>query len=308
MIKHNKSKLNRRMAFRVFQRANLFYCKIDRNQDIQTPHDIEPMSSMFYSSQQTTKSGGITNELSFEAGLPASESVDNDTLNVNISTSGLSFTCIEKLQVGDYLLTRILLLADMTNITCCCKVVYCKPSNPYENDRYPYLIGARFVNLAVDDLNLLNGFLEKRRKQQFILNSLLLVSAITFLAVPDQVLDYLLTLVHYLLEVMLHLLHLLFEYIESTLDHIVEHLFHTGLHQTQIIVFYTLLAFATLGLYGLWLIVPSICLRFSQTLREHYSRKKASFLYYWGEQTKQTKVGMILLGVVSTICYVYFAV
>lgn len=308
MIKDNKNKLNRRMAFRVFQRANLFYCKIDRNQDIQTQHDIKPMSSILYSYQEVAKSGGMTDELSFEAGLPDSESLDNDTLNVNISTSGLSFTCKEQLQAGDYLLTRILLLADMTNITCCCKVVYCKPSNPYENDRYPYLIGVRFVYLAIDDRKVLDGFLEKRRKQQFIRNGLLLLAAIIFLAVPDQVLDYLLTLAHHLLEVILHLLHLLFEYVESTLDHIVEHLFHTGLHQTQIIVFYTLVAFATIVLYGLWLILPSICLRFSQALREHYSRKKASLLYYWGEQTLQAKVGMVLLGVVSSICYAYFGV
>lgn len=296
------------MAFRVLQRANLFYCKIDRSQDIQTPQDIELMSSMLHPSQGEEKSGGMTDELSFEAGLPVSESMENDTLNVNISTSGLSFTCKEPLQAGDYLLTRILLLADMTNITCCCKVVYCKPSNPYENDRYPYLIGARFVNLAIDERNVLNGFLEKRRKQQFILNGLLLLAAIIFLAAPDQVIDYLLTLAHYLLGAILHLLHLLFEYLESTLDHIVEHLFHTGLHQTQIIVFYTLLAFATAGLYGLWLIVPSICLRFTQALRQHYSRKKASLLYYWGEQTLQAKVGLVLLGVVSTICYAYFGV
>jgi hypothetical protein len=308
MIKANKSKSNRRMAFRIYQRANLFYCKIDRSQDIQTPQDIEPMSSMLHLSQGEAKSGGMTDESSFEAWLPASESLENDTLNVNISTSGLSFTCKEPLQAGDYLLTRILLLADMTNITCCCKVVYCKPSNPYENDRYPYLIGARFMNLAIDDRNVLDGFLEKRRKQQFILNGLLLLAAIICLAVPDQVLDYLLTLAHYLLGTILHLLHLLFEYLESALDHIVEHLFHTGLHQTQIIVFYTLLAFATVGLYGLWLIVPPICLRFSQTLREHYSRKKASLFYYWGEQTLQTKVGIVLLGVVSTICYAYFGV
>lgn len=308
MIEANKTQLNRRLAFRIYQRANLFYRHIDRSQGIQHPQNIGSEPLITHSSQRQAENERITDESSFEASLPASESLENDTLNVNISASGISFTSREKLQAGDYLQTRILLLSNMTKITTCCKVVFCKPSNPYENDRYPYLIGARFVNLAADDQDLLNSYLKKCRKQQFVLNGLVLLAVIAFLAMPEQFLDFTLTLGHYLLEAALHLLHVLFEYIESTLDHIVEHLFHTGLHQTQIIVFYLLLAFASAGLYWLWRIVPPVCLRFCQTLRGYFRRKKASLLYFWGEQTLQVKIGILLLGTVLTVCYGYFGI
>jgi hypothetical protein len=125
---------------------------------------------------------------------------------------------------------------------------------------------------------------------------------------PEQFLDFTLTLGHYLLEGTLHLLHVLFEYIESALDHIVEHLFHTGLHQTQVIVFYILLAFASAGLYWLWRIVPPAGRRFSKTLRGYFRRKKASLLYFWGEQTLRGKIGILLLGIVLTVCYGYFGI
>lgn len=249
-----------------------------------------------------------TVESLFEPRLPTSKSRENDTLNVNISAGGLSFTCKEQLRPGDYLQIRLLLLADMTSITSCCQVVYCKPSNPYENDRYPHLIGARFMHLAIEDQEVLNRYLEKHRNQQRIFNGLLLAAILTFLTIPDQVLDFMLALLHFLLEGVLHLLHLLFEYVESTLDHIVEHLFHTGLHQTQIIVFYTLLTCAAAGCYWLWLKIPPICKHLGQNLGGYFLRKKASLLYYWGEQTLLVKIGIVVFGVVFTVCYGYFGV
>lgn len=308
MIETNKAKLNRRLAFRIYQRANLFYHKIDRNLSIQNSPDREPVALITRASQRQTEIGGISDDPSFEAMLPASESLENDTLNVNIGAGGIAFTCKEKLQAGDYLQARILLLSNMTKITTCCKVVFCKSSNPYENDRYPYLIGARFVNLAAADQDLLNSYLEKCRRQQFVLNGLLLLAIIAFLAMPDQAWDLTLALGHYLLEGTLHLLHVLFEYLEFALDHVVEHLFHTGLHQTQVIVFYILLAFASAGLYWLWRIVPPACRRFFQTLCGYYSRKRASLLYSWGEQTLGAKIGILLLGIVLTVCYGYFGI
>ncbi len=54
----------------------------------------------------------------------------------------------------------------MTAVMTCCKVVYCKPSNPYEIDQYPHLVGARFVNLAATDRALLDNIVSKRRKYQ----------------------------------------------------------------------------------------------------------------------------------------------
>ena len=300
MIEVIETKLNRRLNFRVFEPANLFFYKINSAQDLPNQFASQLISDL------PLFQGSKGNDSQIKSWFPASESQENDTLNVNISTTGVAFTCIERLQAGDYLLAKILLLANMTNITTCCQVVYCKPSNPYENDRYPYLIGTRFVNLTVSDGELIGRYIDSRKTQLLILNSLLLMAVIIFLAMPDQILYLLLALGHYLFEAGLHLIYLIFEYVESSLDHAVEHLFHTGLHQTQVIVFYTLIAFGGVGFYLMWRLVPPACLRSIQFLRAYCLRKKASVLYYWGEQPLPNKIGVIALSIVSTAAYGYF--
>lgn len=56
-----------------------------------------------------------------------------------------------------------------------------------------------------------------------------------------SLIDVLIELLHHLFELLLELGHLLFEMIETALDHLVEHLFHTSLQATQTIVFYIIL-------------------------------------------------------------------
>lgn len=54
----------------------------------------------------------------------------------------------------------------------------------------------------------------------------------------DTSIDFLLGTIHAVFE----LFHTLFEFIEQTLDLIIEHVFHTEPHTTQVIVFYILLS------------------------------------------------------------------
>ncbi|MEQ1637416.1 MAG: hypothetical protein ABL903_12045 [Methylococcales bacterium] len=70
------------------------------------------------------------------------------------------------------------------------------------------------------------------------------LALVVVVVTPDVVFESL----HALLELILEFLHVLFEIVEVALDAVVEHLFDTGLHQTQIIVFYILLL---IGFYGL---------------------------------------------------------
>lgn len=74
-----------------------------------------------------------------------------------------------------------------------------------------------------------------------IVYGLLLISIIMLLTEPELLLEF---------------AHVVFEFIESTLDGIIEFIFETGLHQTQIIVFYILLLFISFLLYRLFRIVP----------------------------------------------------
>jgi len=248
-----------------------------------------------------------TPPLSTASDFPGSRSQENATLNVNISASGIAFTCEELLQTNDHLMMRILLLPSMTEIVTCCKVVYCRPSNPFENDRHPFTVGAVFVNLTENDGALLNRHIERRRKQQWIVNSLLIALLLSVLASPEQAWSLIVDFSHHLLEIVLHLLHLGFEYLEMGLDHLIEHLFHTGLRETQIIVFYVMLTLGLLIAFFVLRALPRACRRWYQQSLLFCWRKQSSCLYYWSEQTLGEKIRLLGLSTAAVAGYVYLA-
>ncbi|OAH99138.1 hypothetical protein A1353_21230 [Methylomonas methanica] len=295
MAKVNGEKLNRRVAFRIYEQANLFYRKIDQDRHMQVPENFDALLS-----------NSDLSDAAAPHALPDSQSRENDTLNVNISASGIAFTSKDPLQAGDYLMLRILLLSSMTAIMTCCKVVYCKPSNPYENDRYPYLIGAQFINLTPEDTALLSKHIDRNKKQQWAVNGVLLSLALFVLAMPDAAFGLLMGLVHHIIEVVLHVIHLIFEYAEYSLDHVIEHAFHTDTHTTQVIVFYILCTVGLVGLYFLWRIVPRNCRRAGNSLIAFWCRKKASCLYFWGQQALVDKIKIVGIGVIAVTGYAYF--
>jgi hypothetical protein len=90
----------------------------------------------------------------------------------------------------------------------------------------------------------LNMILSMNRK---IIFSLILAVIITVITLYD-------TVFHLLLE----LLHVSFELFEQTLDLIVEHTFHTDRRETQIIVFYIMLAMACCGMYKLYKLMQAL--------------------------------------------------
>ncbi|MDD5581233.1 MAG: hypothetical protein PHY16_18440 [Methylobacter sp.] len=119
---------------------------------------------------------------------------------------------------------------------------------------------------------------------------------------PDLIFGLLLDLTHNLRE----LVHLLFESIESTLDHIVEHLFHTDLHETQIIVFYVMLSMAFDGLYYLWRIMPGLYRNLKENVRATYLQRKTRACLYWAEQSLINKIKLIAMLNAVLICFVLF--
>ena len=289
-------KINRRMAFRIYERANLFYHKINPTDGL-TP--IDGYHDLLTAQVKLDSSASIIDR------LPESQSQENDALNVNISASGMAFTCKDQLQVGEYLMVRILLLSSMTVVMACCQVVYCKQSNPYETDRYPYLIGTQFVNLTAEDAAILHKHAARHKKQQWIAYSLLLILALTVLVAPDMAFGLILGLFHHLLEIILHILHLGFEFVEYNLDHFIEHTFHTDLHTTQVIAFYTLLTLGVGILYLLWIFLPPVVQRFYKNQISYWTRKKASVLYFWDSQTLANKLKIISISTAFIAGYVY---
>ena len=288
-------KTNRRLSFRINEEANLFYHKLET---APAPADLI--------STQAAASSMAPNPLMHEQQLPASQSLENDTLHVNISNSGIAFTCQEALNAGDFLRLRILLLSSMTVLQTSCKVVYCKPSNPYENNRYPYTIGAYFINLTPDDKRLLNAHINQTRKRHLIVYSLLSLILIAALAMPAETLHLLLTIGHHLIELFLHATHILIEYIELYLDHLIEHSLHTTQRNTQIIVFYIMLAFGLLVAFIGWLIVPRVLSQWFKRLKRFFSRKKSSFVYYWQHTHLRDKAKLVGFSSLALFSYFYF--
>ncbi|MFW5443256.1 MAG: PilZ domain-containing protein [Methylococcaceae bacterium] len=301
----NIKKSNRRRAFRIYEQVNLFYHKIEYGQGVEATlglnHDISNTTQSVENTPSLTNTASVTEDF-----LPESHSQENDTLNVNISSSGISFTCQKELMPGDYLMIRVLLLSRMTVITTSCKVVYCKPSNPFENNQYPYSVGAHFVNLKLDDKELLHRHVNKKRTRQFIGNGLLTSLILTVLVIPDLVFELLLGLSSFLLDNFVELVHLLYELIEYSLDNIVEHFFHTGLHETQVIVFYIQVGLGGVGLYVLLRIGFSVLQNLFLHSRVYLYRKKLSILYCWQQKSFLYKIGIISLGIIVFICYGLF--
>lgn len=87
--------------------------------------------------------------------------------------------------------------------------------------------------------------------------------------VPDVLIDLTLSLLHLLFEI----LHLTFEFIESALDQMVEHLFHTDTHETQLIVFYIL---CSVAIYFLYRLVRAVT-RYYQHLKIYFHTTTAGY-------------------------------
>jgi hypothetical protein len=104
-----------------------------------------------------------------------------------------------------------------------------------------------------------------------------LMFVLTALLMPDVIFGLVLELLHLLLE----LVHVLFEFIELTLDGLVEHLFHTDLHQTQVIVFYLMWTIALFLLYRLKLMLPRYYRRLQETILTTWLWHKARLIQYW---------------------------
>jgi len=217
----------------------------------------------------------------------------------------MAFSCEEALKEGDYLAIKILLASGMAVIVTFGKVVYCKNIQAIDS-QHPYFVGAHFINMKDEDRELLTGYVAKKRSQQIRVRGLILAAAIAVIVAPDVVIGLLLELLHFLFEHFLEIIHLSFEFIELNLDHLVEHLFHTDLHQTQVIVFYTIATFVVYGLYRLLRALPSFYLRCKNSLLSACAHQKASLLYYWREQSLTNKCKLIVIGVAAITCYVFF--
>lgn len=303
---------NRRVAFRIYDEVNLSYKKIDEKwaadhqsilSNISNDHsfstDIERLPP-----DSTSLLPGLADD------LPDPLFNEHESRHVNISASGMAFNCEDTLKEGDYLIIKIQLESSTAVIVAYSQVVYCKHLDELDgspnNSPHPCFIGTHFVNMKDEDRELLIKHVDKKRGVQHWVNGAVLAAVIVVLAIPDVVFGLLVDSAHFLLNLILHILHVLFEFIELSLDHLIEHLFETDLHQTQVIVFYVILSFIVFGLYLLGRKLPSFCRRLKQSLLRTYEFKKASARFFWREQSWLNKIKIAVLCIVAIACYFFF--
>ncbi len=96
--------------------------------------------------------------------------------------------------------------------------------------------------------------------------------------------------------------HALFEVLEEGFDLLVEHIFHTGTHETQIIVFYLLLSLICYGLYKLW----RLSQRWYHALRITWSQQKSNAWLYWQESSLLKKIEIVAIGLAAVSFLIFW--
>lgn len=106
-----------------------------------------------------------------------------------------------------------------------------------------------------------------------------------------------------LFQIIIGIFHALFESVEHLLDLCIEHLLDTGTHETQVIVFYILVAFIFFGLYRLYRFLP----RWYDKLKKNLSRQKLNILSEWHRLPLLQRFEWWSFFVVYFACLVFFS-
>lgn len=108
-------------------------------------------------------------------------------------------------------------------------------------------------------------------------------------------------------DLLLELIHVSFELVEHWLDMLIEHVFHTDLHDTQIIVFYLMLSIAGFGLYKLYKQLRTLPRRYrevKENLVTGWSQLKNEILAYWQYLPTTGKTKWLMGFMASITCMV----
>jgi hypothetical protein len=133
-------------------------------------------------------------------------------------------------------------------------------------------------------------------------NLLFFAGIITLIILPDVIFGLFFELLHLLVE----LVHMLFEFIEVNLDRLVEHIFETDVHQTQVIVFYLMLSIAFVGLYYLWTLLPRVYRQSKESLLTVWLEQKTLAFLYWRDLSLTNKIKLAALSTAGIYFIVFF--
>ncbi len=134
------------------------------------------------------------------------------------------------------------------------------------------------------------------------LDLVVVVLLVLAIVMYDVTIDWLLSLLHFVLEV----LHIMYEWFELGIEHTVEHLFHTTRHGSQIVTFYILVLIACLIIYGLWRVLPRFYEFCKRAATEAWLRRKTELEYYWLSLTVGKKTTLLVTAIVVAYLASFF--
>lgn len=181
---------DRRRFFRIDDEVNLFYKKIDEKLVIE-PHHLS--ENVLNSCSLSTALAAVSQEsavllhrleksepdvadylriidtkielLAQAVMMQGFQFKENETCNVNISATGMAFNCEERLEEGDYLEIKMLLVSSMAVIVTYGRVVYCRKSES-DDSQHPHFIGVNFINMKDEDREMLIKYVVKKQLHQ----------------------------------------------------------------------------------------------------------------------------------------------
>ncbi|MGZ8136039.1 MAG: hypothetical protein ACXW1W_02305 [Methylococcaceae bacterium] len=139
-----------------------------------------------------------------------------------------------------------------------------------------------------------------------IVKGLILICIFIVIIMPDMIIQTLIELFHILFEFLIEVAHVLFEWIESALDTVIEHMFETDLHETQVIVFYIMLFAGFYGLYRLLCLLPPAYQRLKAKLQAGWELKKIRTILYWRDLSMTDKIKWIAICIAVITSYIFF--
>jgi hypothetical protein len=142
--------------------------------------------------------------------------------------------------------------------------------------------------------------------KQKIFYSVLLAIIALLITFPDVLFEFAVEFTHSLLEMVIESFHAIFEIVETVLDDSVEAVFHTGLHTTQILVFYIMFLIAIGLIYGLVKVLLKLWHYVKAKFFAFWLQQQYMFSVYWTNLSLASKIKVVTL--ISGIAYLFFMV
>jgi hypothetical protein len=161
----------------------------------------------------------------------------------------------------------------------------------------------------------------ERGKELAMIRKNLDLIIVGFVVVAIVMYDVTLELLGELMHLLFEGFHVAFEYVELGIEEavelvfhvldvgeIIEYLFESDRHGSQVVTFYILLTIAWFGFYKLWKFVPRLYEFFKQWLLYSWVRRKTEFQLYWLSLTMLHKTALAITALVVAYLASFFVI